>query len=83
MKTKNLVKLFDDKGEQVMIPDDLGSLDRAKILFPATVKTIKNKLKSKEGVLATIKDISGYKMTKEEKRAVLFIASGFRLIRQF
>jgi len=75
-------KLFDDSGQQVMIPDDLEILSRTRILFPATLATIKSVIKN-NGVQDAIRRISGYKMTPEQKGAVLFIASGSRLVRKF
>ncbi len=69
-----------DKGESVMVPDS--GLDRVKVLWPATIETIKSSIKH-DGVLKTIDRIKKYEMVPVEKSAILFIASGFRLTRKF
>lgn len=69
-----------DKGEDVMTPDT--GLDRVRMLWPATIQKVKELLKS-AGTLKAIDTVKGFKMSAEDKKAVLFISSGFRLIRKF
>lgn len=74
---------INDKGEFVMFPDDLGTSEKVRILYPATIQKVKDMLRVSGGVQTAIKAISGYKLTKEEKQAVLFLGSGNRLVRPF
>lgn len=72
--------ITNDKEERVMVPDS--GLDRARLVWPATIKSVKASLKS-DCVQKTIDKIKKYKMSALEKGQILFIASDFRLTRKF
>lgn len=69
-----------DKGENVMVPD--AGLDRVRLLWPATIQTVKESIKS-SGILKAIDRVKKLKLSAKDKGAVLFLASGNRLTRKF
>jgi hypothetical protein len=72
--------MTNDKGEPVF---DLGTgLAQAKVLYPASIERIKKSIKA-NGVLKAIEELNGYKLSADSKKDILFIASGFRLTRNF
>jgi hypothetical protein len=75
-----MITTTNDKGERVMVPDT--GLDRIRLLWPATIQTVKESIKS-NGVLRTIEAIKKFKISALDKGAILFVASGYRLTRKF
>ena len=73
--------MINDKGEAILSLTGLGRLETVKLKYPATIEHVKQTLKT--GVQTAIRQLAGYKLTKDEKQDILFIASGFRLVRPF
>lgn len=73
--------MINDKGEAILSLTGLGRLETVKLKYPATIEHVKKTLKT--GVQNAIKQVAGYKLTKDEKQDILFVASGFRLVRPF
>ncbi len=73
--------MINDKGEVILDLAGLDRLDTVKLKYPATIEHVQKTLKT--GVQNAIKQVAGYKLTKQEKQDIIYIASGFRLVRPF
>jgi hypothetical protein len=73
-----------DQGERVMLMEGMDTLTQCKLLFPKTIATIKKVIFGERNVKKAVETLEGNKsLTKEQKGAVLFLASGSRLTRPF